>query len=122
MDTESAGRLLAENIKTVFGFSVSKLQNETEAQELASRIVYKVLKSASKLRNDDSFFAFMWRISETVYADYLREKRKMPVRIYPTCSILMTAGRQPTRLFSAKICGCSDASFHFFLRNSDAQP
>ena len=76
MDTESAGRLLAENIKTVFGFSVSKLQDETEAQELASRIVYKVLKSAPKLKNDDSFFAFMWRISETVYADYLREKRK----------------------------------------------
>ena len=76
MDTESAGRLLAENIKTVFGFSLSKLQNEAEAQELAGRIVYKVLKSAPKLKNDDSFFAFMWRISETVYADYLREKKK----------------------------------------------
>lgn len=76
MEHETVNKLISENMKTVLGFSLSRLQNQQEAEELASDILYKLLLSAKNLRDDSKFFAYMWRVSENTYAEYLRGKIK----------------------------------------------
>ncbi len=75
MDIETVNRLTAENMKTVFGFALSRLSEPKEAEILASDILYALLKSAPKLRDADKFYPFMWRVAENTYVNYLRGKR-----------------------------------------------
>ena len=45
MKRNTLDNLIVENMKTILGFSISRLQNMQEAEELASEIVYKLLVS-----------------------------------------------------------------------------
>ncbi len=76
MEHEKINELIVENMKNIFGFSLSRLQNREAADELASDIIYEILKSAPKLSDESRFYAFMWRIAENKYADHLRKKYK----------------------------------------------
>lgn len=76
MENELLNKLITENMKTVLGFSISRLQNMQEAEELASDIVCKLLVSGKMLRDTTKFHAFMWKVSESTYADFLRKKAK----------------------------------------------
>ena len=76
MEHEKINKFIVENMKNIFGFSLSRLQNREAADELASDIIYEILKSAPKLSDESRFYAFMWRIAENKYADYLRKKYK----------------------------------------------
>ena len=76
MKRNTLDNLIVENMKTILGFSISRLQNMQEAEELASEIVYKLLVSGRNLRDEAKFYPFMWRVSENTYADYLRGKSK----------------------------------------------
>lgn len=69
MKRDTLNNLIVENMKTILGFSISRLQNMQEAEELASEIVYKLLLSGRNLRDEAKFYPFMWRVSENTYAD-----------------------------------------------------
>ncbi|MGN1345584.1 MAG: RNA polymerase sigma factor [Eubacteriales bacterium] len=75
MEIETVNRLTAENMKTVFGFALSRLSDPKEAEILASDILYALLKSAPRLRDEGKFYAFMWRVAENTFVNYLRGKR-----------------------------------------------
>lgn len=75
MDIETVNRLTAENMKTVFGFALSRLNDPKEAEILASDILYALLKSAPNLRDAEKFYPFMWRVAENTFVNYLRKKR-----------------------------------------------
>lgn len=74
MEQETVNQLVTEQMKTVLGFAMSRLQNRQEAEELASDILYRMLRSAKSFRDDASFYAFLWRVAENTYADFLRRK------------------------------------------------
>ena len=74
MEQETVNQLVTEQMKTVLGFAMSRLQNRQEAEELASDILYRMLRSAKSIRDDASFYAFLWRVAENTYADFLRRK------------------------------------------------
>lgn len=74
MEKERFDELVAENMKTIFGFALTRLSDGQRAEELASDIIYELLRSAPRLRSEDGFYAFMWRIAERTYADHLRAK------------------------------------------------
>ena len=76
MDRMKLDRLITENMKSIFGFSLTRLTNVQKAEELSSDIIYQIIKSASNLKNEDSFYAFMWRIAENTYKAYLRKSSK----------------------------------------------
>lgn len=76
MEHEKINELIVENMNNIFGFSLSRLQSGEAADELTSDIIYEILKSAPKLSEESRFYAFMWRIAENKYADYLRKKYK----------------------------------------------
>ena len=75
MEQETVRRLIADNMKTVLGFALSRLNDPLEAEILASDILYALLKSAPNLRDETKFYPFMWRIAENTFVNYLRGKR-----------------------------------------------
>ena len=59
MDRINLEQRITENMKSIFGFALTRLGNVAEAECLASDILYEILRSADKLRDESRFFAFM---------------------------------------------------------------
>ena len=76
MDSIKLEQLITENMKSIFGFALTRLGNVTEAEYLASDIIYEIIRSARNLKEVERFCGFMWKIAENVYVDYLRKKTK----------------------------------------------
>jgi len=76
MDSKKLEQLITENMKSVFGFALTRLGNVTEAEDLASDILFRILRSSVNLKDEERFFGFMWKIAENTYADHLRQKAK----------------------------------------------
>ncbi len=76
MDSIKLEQLITENMKSIFGFSLTRLGNVTEAEDLAGDILYEIIRSAQKLKDEKRFYGFMWKIAENTYVDYLRKKTK----------------------------------------------
>ncbi|MBQ4592540.1 MAG: sigma-70 family RNA polymerase sigma factor [Clostridia bacterium] len=71
---------ITENMKSIFGFALTRLGNVQESEELASDILYALIRSAENLKDEDRFYGFMWKIAENVYMDYLRRKSRTAER------------------------------------------
>ena len=76
MDSIKLEQLITENMKSIFGFALTRLGKVAEAEELASDILYEIIRSAQNLKDEERFYGFMWKIAENTYMDYLRKKSK----------------------------------------------
>ena len=81
MDRIKLDKLITENMKSIFGFALTRLSNVQKAEELSSDIIYQIIKSADSLNKEESFYAFMWKIAENTYKTYLRKSVK-PINNY----------------------------------------
>ena len=72
MDRKKLDELITENMRTVFGFALTRLGDVHEAEELASDIIYRLLRSAENIRDDGRFYAYMRRVAENAYVDRMR--------------------------------------------------
>ncbi len=82
MDNMKLEQLVTENMKSIFGFALTRLGNINEAEELASDILYEIIRSAHNLKEETRFYGFMWKIAENTYKDYLRKKSKYRNKTY----------------------------------------
>lgn len=73
MEQEKAAKLLSDNLKNIFAFSLTRLYDKSDAEDLTNDIIYEVLKSACRLRNEDAFYSFMWRIAENTFKKRIRK-------------------------------------------------
>ena len=73
MEQEEASKLLSDILKSIFAFSLSRHYDRSEAEDLTNDIVCEVLKCAHRLKNDDAFYAFMWRIAENTFKKRIRK-------------------------------------------------
>ena len=76
MDSIKLEKMITENMKSIFGFALTRLGNVNDAEYLASDILYQIMKSAKNLKEEERFYGFIWKIAENVYMDYLRKKSK----------------------------------------------
>lgn len=81
MDSIKLEQLITENMKSIFGFALTRLGNVDEAEELASDILYEIIRSARNLKDEERFYGFMWKIAENTHIDYLRRKSKNTSRV-----------------------------------------
>lgn len=81
MDSIKLEKLITENMKSIFGFALTRLGDVMEAELLASDILYEIIKSTTKLKYEERFYGFMWKIAENTYMDYLRKKSKNASKI-----------------------------------------
>lgn len=73
MEQEKAANLLSDNLKNIFAFSLSRLYDKSEAEDLTNDIICEVLKCAHRLKNEDAFYSFMWRIAENTFKKRIRK-------------------------------------------------
>lgn len=76
MDSFKLEKLITDNMKAIFGFALTRLGDVTEAEYLASDILYELVRSAQNLRDEERFYGFMWKIAENTYVEYLRRKSR----------------------------------------------
>lgn len=76
MDRIKLEQLITENMKSIFGFALTRIGNVTDAEYLASDILYEIIRSAKNLKEEERFYGFMWKIAENVYMDFLRKRSK----------------------------------------------
>ncbi|MBQ8613837.1 MAG: sigma-70 family RNA polymerase sigma factor [Ruminiclostridium sp.] len=81
MDRKTAAKLIEENLHTIFAWSLSKLYDKSEAEDLSQDIICAVLKSVERLEKDEAFYGYMWRIAENTLRARLRKKRPETVCI-----------------------------------------
>ena len=69
MDRIKSERLIAENMKSIFGFALTRLGSVHEAEDLASDILYELIRSVGNLKDEDRFYGFLWKVAENTYID-----------------------------------------------------
>ena len=77
MTSKTAGELLSQNMKTLYLWSLSKVSDPHSAEDLCSDIIEAVLRNAPRLRCDDAFFGYVWKIAANTYKNYLRKKNRV---------------------------------------------
>ncbi|MCH5272090.1 MAG: sigma-70 family RNA polymerase sigma factor [Lachnospiraceae bacterium] len=83
MERMKLEKQIIENMKSIFGFALTRLGNVCEAEYLASDILYEIVKSAANLKDEERFYGFMWKIAENTYMEYLRRKSRNAGKTVP---------------------------------------
>lgn len=76
MDRERAACHMAENMKTIFAYALSRVQHKADAEDLAGDIIVAVLENCHTLRCDEAFFGWFWSIANHTVQKYYRRKQK----------------------------------------------
>ncbi len=79
MEQNDVKALVSENLKNIFAFSIARLREKDKAEDLTNDIIYEILRSASRLKDDVAFYGFMWRIAENTYKKFLYKSSKQSV-------------------------------------------
>ena len=75
MEQATAYKKLQGCLKDIFAFSISKVYDKQDAEDLTQDIITEVLASVDRLENDSAFYGYMWRIAENVFKQYIRKKK-----------------------------------------------
>lgn len=79
MEHTTAYEKVEESLKDIFAFSISRVYNKQDAEDLANDIIVAVLSSVDRLQNDSAFYGYMWKIAENTFKQYIRNKNKSDV-------------------------------------------
>lgn len=76
MENKEAARLISENLKNVYGYAFARLYDKNDVDDLTSEIVCEMLQSAGKVKDDRSFWAFMWKVAENTFRSFVKRKNR----------------------------------------------
>lgn len=76
MNKIDADKLIVEYQQKIFGFAMLKIRSISDAEELASRIVFELYKSFLKADNIANIDGYVYRIASNVYSRYIDKKIK----------------------------------------------
>ena len=79
MEQTKAYEKLQECLKDIFAFSISRVYDKQDAEDLTNDIIIAVLSSVNRLENDSAFYGYMWKIAENTFKQYIRNKNKSNV-------------------------------------------
>lgn len=74
MDDKQAAILITKNLASIYGYSFARLYDKDDVDDLTSEIVYEILKSAPRLKEETSFWAFAWKIAENTFRKFIKRK------------------------------------------------
>lgn len=75
----TAAEFIEENLKTIFAYSLSRVSDKDDAEDLTNDIVAEILKSADRIRNQDAFYGYVWKIAANTYKKFLQRKNRCQV-------------------------------------------
>lgn len=76
MENYNAVKFVEENIKTIFAYSLARVSNKADAEDLASEIMLAILQSGNKIKDPNAFYGFVWGIAANTYKTFLRKRNK----------------------------------------------
>ena len=79
MENQKAAKLISENLKNIYGYAFARLYDKDDVDDLTQEIVYEVLKSAGKIKNEEAFWAFLWKIAENTFRRFIKQKERRKV-------------------------------------------
>lgn len=65
---------IEENLKTIFAYSLSRVSNKEDAEDLTNDIVVAILQSADKLKSPEAFYGYVWGIAANTYRKFLYKR------------------------------------------------
>ena len=74
MNEKRAAELISENLTAIYGYSFARLYDKDDVDDLSSEIVCEILKSAGRLKDEESFWAFAWKIAENTFRKFIKRK------------------------------------------------
>lgn len=77
MNKQEANKIIAEYVKKLFGFAMSRLSKIDEAEELAAEITFQVYASLLKQDSIENLDGYVYRIARNVYARYIDDKKQI---------------------------------------------
>ncbi len=77
MQEYNAVQFVEENIKTIFAYSLARVSDKEDAEDLASEIILAILQSKDKIKDPGAFYGFVWGIAANTYKNFLRRKNKL---------------------------------------------
>ena len=75
MDIKRASALISENLTSIYGYAFARLYDKDKVDDLCGEIVAEILESVKKLRDDDAFWAYAWRVADNTFKKFIRRER-----------------------------------------------
>lgn len=76
MEQKEVAALVEENIKTIFAYSLSRVSNKEDAEDLCGDIILAIITSAPRIRDDDAFFGYICTIATNTYKKFLQKRNR----------------------------------------------
>lgn len=68
-----------ENMKTIYAYALSRVSNREDAEDLAGDILLALLSCASRLRDEEALYGFVWSVAGNTYKKFLRKRNRQPI-------------------------------------------
>lgn len=82
MDKDRVFKMLKDSLTALYGFSYAKTNNAEDAEDLMGDIITEVISRSESIRNEKSFYGFMWAVAKNLSVRYFRNKKYYPYVIY----------------------------------------
>ena len=76
MEKFDAVSFVEENMKTIFAYSLSRVSNKHDAEDLASEIILAILQHGDRIKDPNAFYGFVWGIAANTYKNFMRKRYK----------------------------------------------
>ncbi len=76
MENYNAVQFVEENMKTIFAYSLARVSNKDDAEDLASDIMLAILQSGDKFKDSNAFYGYVWGIAANTYKSFLSKRNK----------------------------------------------
>ena len=74
MDSKHAARLISDNLRAVYGYAFGRLYDKDDVDDLVSEILVNALSNADKIKNEEAFWGYFWRVAETTFTHFIKKK------------------------------------------------
>jgi len=74
MNNKRAAELISDNLKAVYGYAFGKLFDKDDVNDLVSDIVVNALKNADRIKDEQAFWGYFWRVAETTFLRFIKKK------------------------------------------------
>ncbi len=74
MDNTRVAELISDNLTAIYGYAFARLYHKEQVEDLAAEIVCEILSSAPRLRSEDAFWGYAWRIAENTFCKFIRRE------------------------------------------------
>ena len=76
MEQQTLYRLISENIHKIYAWSFAKVYQKQDAEDLAEEIICDMLEAGERIKKDDAFFGYLWRLANHKLCGYIRRKQR----------------------------------------------